>query len=98
MKNKHFVFTLTTSRSGTQFLSNFLETNLDDVEAYHELVLGFDKFGVDTPDISHLHTFNSQGNTPHVKNFWKSKFEKISETPFDYYLLICSYAFDFLTR
>ena len=74
---KKFIFTITTGRSGTAFLYSLLKENIKDCEAYHEKIFGYDKFGVETPDISHLQTFNSKGNTTYIKKFWKRKFDII---------------------
>ncbi|HET9764809.1 MAG TPA: hypothetical protein VFR50_14905 [Casimicrobiaceae bacterium] len=70
---KQFVFTLTTGRSGTQYLAELLRQNLPDAECYHE-ICGWDRFGVDTPDLSHMTLFNSQGNVESVQAFTIASF------------------------
>jgi len=70
------VFTLTAGRTGTKYLAELLKANLPDVEAHHE-ILGYDSFGVDTPEISHSTLFNSRGNVPQVQEFWRQKIERI---------------------
>jgi hypothetical protein len=77
---KDFVFTLTTGRSGTKYLTKLLEWNLLDAECHHEF-LDLDSFGVDTPDLSHMILFNSYGNVERVKAFWRSKLSRIAATP-----------------
>lgn len=82
---RNLIFSLTTGRSGTAFLAELLRANLLDAEIYHERT-GFDLFGVETPDLSHLTLFNSQGNVPKVKAFWSEKFSRICETDLRYYV------------
>ena len=74
---KRFVFTLTPGRTGTAYLAQLLRANLPHAEVHHE-ILGYDAFGVDSPDLSHLMQFNSRGNTPHVQAFWRRKRSKAS--------------------
>jgi hypothetical protein len=82
---KKFVFTMTTGRSGTRYLARLLEQNLPDAECHHE-IHGWDRFGVDTPDVSHMTLFNSQGNVEKVQAFWKSKLARIAATPREFYV------------
>jgi len=82
---KNFVFTLTTGRSGTRYLATLLRQNLPDAECHHE-VHGWDRFGVDTPDVSHMTLFNSQGNVEKVRAFWAAKLERIAATPRRFYV------------
>lgn len=77
---KQFLFTLTTGRSGTRYLAELLQANLPGAECHHE-ICGWDRFGVDTPDISHMTLFNSQGNVEPVQAFWRSKLSSIAATP-----------------
>ena len=35
-QDKHYVFTITTGRSGTNFLAELLASNLNDAEVHHE--------------------------------------------------------------
>jgi hypothetical protein len=85
MKMKQFVFTMTTGRSGTKFLASLLRENLPDAECHHE-IHGWDRFGVDTPDLSHMTLFNSQGNVAKVRAFWESKLGRIAATQHRYYV------------
>ena len=85
VKMKNFVFTMTTGRSGTKYLARLLELNLPDAECYHE-IHGWDRFGVDTPDLSHMTLFNSQGNVEKVQAFWRSKLARIAATPRQFYV------------
>lgn len=82
---KNFVFTLTTGRSGTRYLATLLRQNLPDAECHHE-IHGWDRFGVDTPDVSHMTLFNSQGNVGKVQAFWRAKLERIAATPRRFYV------------
>ena len=58
------------------YLAELLSQNLPDAEVHHE-ILDFGSFGVDTPEISHLHEFNCLGNTAKVQEFWQQKFGRI---------------------
>jgi len=83
---KNFVFTVTTGRSGTLYLKELLEVNLSEIESHHEILWGFDKFGKETPDVSHFHEFNSGGNTTKIMKFWMQKFSRIAKTKSNYYV------------
>ena len=85
MADKQFVFTMTTGRSGTAYLAELLGANLPDVESHHEL-LGWDQFGVNTPELSHMTLFNSQGNVEKVQEFWRQKLARIAATPRRFYV------------
>lgn len=67
-----FVFTITPGHTGTTWLAEFLGAHLPRCAAYHER-LGFDLFGEQTPDLSHLTRFNSEGNVAAVRAFWRRK-------------------------
>jgi hypothetical protein len=82
---KDFVFTMTTGRSGTKYLAKLLEQNLADAECHHE-IHGWDRFGVDTPDLSHMTLFNSQGNVEKVQAFWRAKLARVAATPRQFYV------------
>jgi hypothetical protein len=81
---RKFLFTMTTGRSGTLYLAELLHRNFPDAECHHELV-GWDRFGVDTPDLSHMTLFNSQGNVAPVRNFWRQKLARIAASPAPFY-------------
>ena len=81
---KKFIFTMTTGRSGTKYLATLLRQNLPDAECHHE-ILGWDRFGVDTPDLSHMTLFNSLGNVEKVQAFWRSKLGRIAATQRSFY-------------
>ena len=72
MTDRQFIFTMTTGRSGTAFLTELLAANLPDAECHHEF-LGWGDFGLRTPDVSHLTLFNSEGNVEKVQTFWRHK-------------------------
>ena len=75
---RHFLFTMTAGRTGTAFLAELLRQNLPDVESHHELI-GWERFGVDTPDVSHMTLFNARGNVPKVQAFWAQKLGRIRQ-------------------
>lgn len=75
---------MTTGRSGTQYLAELLRSNLPDAVCYHEM-LAWDRFGVDTPDLSHMTLFNSQGNIEKVQAFWQRKLLRIAKTQTRFY-------------
>ncbi|HUN52688.1 MAG TPA: hypothetical protein VMU42_16295, partial [Candidatus Sulfotelmatobacter sp.] len=81
---REFLFTMTTGRSGTKYLAELLRQNLADAECEHE-ILGWDRFGVDAPDISHMTLFNSLGNVPKVQSFWQQKLARIAAAPAPFY-------------
>jgi hypothetical protein len=70
------IFTLSAGRTGTAYLAELMRRNVADAEVHHE-ILTYSSFGVDSPDISQLHTFNNAGNTPYVQEFWRRKLDKI---------------------
>jgi hypothetical protein len=67
------IFALTAGRTGSAFLAELLKSNVPSADVHHEIL----SFGVGTPDISHLHAYNTFGNTPYVQTFWQHKMEKI---------------------
>jgi len=73
-----FIFTVTTGRSGTQFLTEFCEKNLTSANTYHERTNPL-TFGFDTPDASDLMQFNNIGVSQKVRRFWRTKFTRISK-------------------
>ena len=77
---QQFVFTMTTGRSGTRYLADLLAQNLPDAECRHEFS-GWGHFGVDTPDLSHMTLFNSEGNVEKVQAFWRAKLRRIAARP-----------------
>jgi hypothetical protein len=83
--SKDFLFTMTTGRSGTQYLTELLRQNLPDADCHHEM-LDWDRFGVDMPDLSHMMLFNAQGNVAKVRAFWQQKFARIAVTPRRFYV------------
>lgn len=85
MTDKQFVFTVTTGRSGTVYLTELLKLNLRDAEVHHERT-GFQSYGVETPDASHFMLFNSVGNVAQVRAFWAQKFDRIAAGPRRWYV------------
>jgi hypothetical protein len=78
------IFTLSAGRTGTAFLAELFVRNFPGAEVYHER-MGYDAFGVDTPDLSHLTLFNSRGNILKVQRFWEQKLGRILRSPVDVY-------------
>lgn len=78
--NKQFIYTITTGRSGTAYLTELLKRNIADAEVYHER-WSYTRFGIDTPDASHFTLFNSVGNVAKVRAFWQQKFERDAAGP-----------------
>jgi len=72
---RKMIFCLSAGRTGTMYLQALLLENLPDALIYHEIV-HIGSFGVDTPEISHLHTFNTVGNTRKVQEFWLQKLNR----------------------
>jgi len=76
-RRRRYVFTITTGRSGTVYLARLLEMNLPGTEVHHERGESFHSHGWHTPDASHFMRFNSIGNLPDVRDFWRRKFGSI---------------------
>lgn len=87
-----YVFPLTTGRSGTVFLTKLLELNWTGAEVHHER-LGYTQLGVTTPDASHFTFFNSVGNVPHVRRFWRRKLGALAASGVDRYAEISHFLF-----
>ena len=67
---KRLLYSISTGRCGTMFLANLIRANLrQDAAVVHHERTGFLNFGVHTPDLSHLTTFNTVGNVAHVREF-----------------------------
>ncbi|MFA6544489.1 MAG: tetratricopeptide repeat protein [Limisphaerales bacterium] len=81
---KHYIFSLSTGRSGTNYLADLLELNLPRSRVHHEQ-LGYANWGVDSPDVSHLTTFNNVGNSELVRAFWQRKFGRIKALDLRYF-------------
>ena len=75
-----FLFTLTAGRTGTASLAKLFEVNFPDAECHHEII-GWDRFGLDSPDLSTMTLFNSVGSVSAVRDFWARKFERILASP-----------------
>ena len=71
-----FLFTITSGRTGTSYLSELLKENLPKAEVYHEKI-SYTTMGKDCPDASHMMQFNSVGCSDHVKQFWEIKSQRI---------------------
>jgi hypothetical protein len=70
------IFALTAGRTGTAYLAELLRLNAPEAEVHHE-VLSYESFGVETPDTSHMHTFNTKGNIWKIRVFWRRKLAKV---------------------
>ncbi|HMB77507.1 MAG TPA: hypothetical protein VKN76_13995 [Kiloniellaceae bacterium] len=77
---RRFLFTLTAGRTGTASLAKLFEINFPAAESHHEII-GWDRFGLDSPDLSTMTLFNSQGNLPAVREFWARKFARVAASP-----------------
>lgn len=85
MPPKRAVFTVTGGRTGTMWLSKFLELNLERAEVHHER-LGPGHFGTSTPGLAELCDFNEFGQTKLLREFWKRKFANIELSTADVYV------------
>lgn len=81
----NLVFTLTAGRTGTNWLAAMLGANLPACEAHHE-ILGYDRFGIDSPDLSHLTLFNSRGVCTEVRGFWERKAARVARSQATWYV------------
>jgi hypothetical protein len=84
---KNLIFTITTGRSGTVYLTELLRRNLPNGEVHHER-FGYQDFSVETPDASHFMLFNSAGNVKQVQDFWEQKLVRNVQTSADWYVEI----------
>lgn len=82
--DRRFIFTITTGRSGTNFLAELFASNLDNAQVHHEQ-LAYSDWGVNSPDVSHLTTFNHVGNSSHVRAFWSQKFARLKALDVRYF-------------
>jgi hypothetical protein len=85
MTNKTFVFTVTTGRSGTVFLTNLLSNNLNNANIYHERT-GPYGFGIHTPEASHFMQYNHFGVTKRIREFWLEKLQLALNESGNYYI------------
>ena len=69
---KTLVYTITNGTAGTGYLRRFLQGNLKDAEIHGDRA-GWLDLGVNCPDASHLTRFNTLGNLPEVRTFWRRK-------------------------
>ncbi len=73
MQERKYIYSITTGRSGSAFLTQLLEQNTYDSAVYHERT-SWQLFGEVTPDLSHTLLYNSAGNVERVQAFWDKKF------------------------
>lgn len=83
-RDRHFIFTITTGRSGTHFLAELFAANLDNAQV-HDEQLAYSDWGVNSPDMSHMTTFNQIGNSSHVCEFWQQKFARLKALDVRYF-------------
>lgn len=69
---KTLVYTVTNGTAGTGYLRRFLEGNLSGAEIHGDRA-GWLDLGVNCPDASHLTRFNTIGNLPEIRAFWRRK-------------------------
>lgn len=72
---KQHIFLITAGRTGSMWLSSFLQENFD-TNVVHEPI-GIDDFGFKMPNIRTMRHFNNFGNNHVVKDFWTRKFASI---------------------
>ena len=82
---KTLVYSITDGNSGATALTRLLEANLPEAEV-HANRAGWLDLGVNCPDASHLTRFNTLGNLPEIRAFWKKKFKADHETGPDTYI------------
>ena len=81
---RRLLFTLTAGRSGTASLAEIVRVNFPTAESHHEII-GWDRFGLDSPDLSTMTLFNSQGNVTAVRDFWARKFDRVAASSAAFY-------------
>lgn len=69
---KTLVYSITDGNSGAGVLQRLLEANLANADV-HANRAGWLDLGVNCPDASHLTRFNTLGNLPEIRAFWKNK-------------------------
>lgn len=79
---KRLVYSISDGNSGSVALQRFLESNMPGTEV-HANRAGWLDLGVNCPDASHLTRFNTLGNLPEIRAFWKRKFAADLATPGD---------------
>ncbi|SFK75004.1 hypothetical protein [Shimia haliotis] len=77
VRNKPLIFALSAGRTGTAWLAELLDQNLN-IPAIHEPLHPSD-FGTKMPDIRIMREFNSYGLTRHVRGFWKNKLAELPD-------------------
>ena len=82
LERRRFVYGFTTGRSGSAFLAELLRRNWPAAEVHHERAT-FLQLGRHSPDASHFTEFNSLGNTPRIREFWRAKLaaDRVGEGP-----------------
>ena len=73
-----YLFTITSGRSGSAWLADFLKVNFSE-NVIHE-PLGIHDFGRTMPDIRIMRMFNHFGNNEEVQHFWKGKLSVIDSS------------------
>lgn len=79
------VYTISTGRSGTAFLAEFLRANLPGATVHHERT-AFTDLGRITPEASHFMAFNNAGNVPGLQRFWKRRLKADAADPADIFV------------
>lgn len=77
MSDQKFIFTITAGRTGTAWLSKFIELN-SLYESIHE-PLGINDFGSSMPDVKTMRSFNDIGLNDNVIHFWNKKFDALND-------------------
>lgn len=66
------IYSINNGTAGSGYLRRFLEGNLRNAEVHGDRA-GWLDLGVNCPDASHLTRFNTLGNLPEVRAFWRRK-------------------------
>jgi hypothetical protein len=82
--DRRFIFTISTGRSGTNFLADLFASNLSGAQVHHEQ-LTYRDWGVNSPELSHLTRFNHVGNSDYVREFWRQKFDRVKALDVRYF-------------
>lgn len=81
----NFVFSLSTGRSGTKYLSELFKVNTQKSTVFHER-LKHENIGIQTPDMSTMVQFNTVGFSDMVQAFWKRKWDGLDDLNVQWYV------------
>lgn len=66
------IYSINNGTAGSAYLRRFLEGNLSGAEVHGDRA-GWLDLGINCPDASHLTRFNTLGNQPEIRSFWRRK-------------------------